>query len=129
MPEEIRNTLNVLRKHGYGLAIGSSSKNTKLILGRIGLGNFFDAVADGNDIVRSKPDPEIFLCAAAKLGTDPEHCVVVEDAKSGVAAAKKAGMLAFAYGGDARRCGLEDYDIDSFTDILDGLETYSENEE
>ena len=127
--DEIRNVLKALRENGYALAIGSSSKNTKLILNRIGLEEYFDAVADGTDIVRSKPDPEVFLCAAKKLGSKPDECAVVEDAKTGITAAKRAGMLAFAFGGDAAGCGIEDYDLDSFADIFKGLDLFSTTEQ
>lgn len=119
LSDEVKDTLVSLRNRGYKLAIGSSSKNTKLILGQIGLNNFFDAVADGTDITRSKPDPEVFLLAAQKLGFDPADCAVVEDAKAGIEAAKAGGMAALALFGDARGCGLEDYDLASFSNLLD----------
>lgn len=115
---EVRETLTELRRRGYKLAIGSSSKNTKFILQRIGLADFFDALADGTDITRSKPDPEVFLCAAAKLGTDPARCAVVEDAKAGIQAAKAGGMTAWALHGDAEGCGQEDADLADFADLL-----------
>lgn len=121
LSEEVRDTLNELRRRGYQLAIGSSSKNTKFILEQIGLEGFFDAVADGTDITRSKPDPEVFLIAAKKLGVDPENCVVVEDAKAGIQAAKAGGMTALALFGDAKGCGLEDYDLSSFSNLLNIL--------
>ena len=121
LTEEVRDTLSRLRRRGYLLAIGSSSKNTKFILGQIGLGAFFDAIADGTDITRSKPDPEVFLCAAQKLGVSPADCAVVEDAKAGIEAAKAGGMTALALFGDARGCGLEDYDLTSFGDLLNIL--------
>ena len=118
LTEEVRSTLEALRARGYRLAIGSSSKNTKFILGRIGLGDFFDAIADGTDITRSKPDPEVFLVAARKLGLPPADCAVIEDAKAGIEAAKAGGMTALALFGDAKGCGLEDYDLKSFDDLL-----------
>lgn len=118
---EVTETLKSLRDRGYLLAVGSSSKNTKFILERIKLLDFFDAIADGTDISRSKPDPEVFLKAAGKLGVCPSECVVVEDAKSGIKAAKAAGMTALALFGDAKGCGLEDYDLKSFADILEYL--------
>lgn len=116
---EVKDTLVSLRNRGYKLAIGSSSRNTKLILGQIGLGNFFDAVADGTDITRSKPDPEVFLLAAQKLGFVPADCAVVEDAKAGIEAAKAGSMTALALFGDAKGCGLEDYDLACFSNQLD----------
>lgn len=118
LSEEVKDTLTELRKRGYRLAIGSSSKNTKFILGQIGLGDFFDAIADGTDITHSKPDPEVFLKAAEKLGEKPEDCAVVEDARAGIEAAKAAGMAALALFGDARECGLEDCNLDGFGDLL-----------
>lgn len=88
LSKEVRSTLYTLRQRGYLLAIGSSSKNTRQILRQLGLGDFFDAVADGTMITRSKPDPEVFLLAASMLGVRPENAVVIEDAESGVRAAK-----------------------------------------
>ena len=118
LSDEVRETLLELRKRGYKLAIGSSSKNTKFILGRIGRGDFFDAVSDGTDITRSKPDPEVFLIAAQRLGLEPKDCLVVEDALAGIQAAKAGGMDAAALHGDAENCGLEDHDLGTFSDLL-----------
>ena len=118
LSDEVKDTLNELRRRGYRLAIGSSSKNTKFILERIGLAGFFDAIADGTDITHSKPNPEVFLCAASKLGAEPSRCAVVEDAKAGIEAAKAGGMTALALFGDAKGCGLEDYDLKGFSDLL-----------
>lgn len=105
LSDEVRNTLNALRDKGVRLAIGSSSKNTPFILDRIGLGDFFEAVADGNCITRSKPHPEVFLKAAAMLEIAPGDCLVVEDARAGVEAAAAGGFDCAAIGdafGDAR---------------------------
>ena len=88
LSKEVRMTLHTLRQRGYLLAIGSSSKNTQQILNRLGLGDFFDAIADGTMITKSKPDPEVFLLAASMLGVSPENAIVIEDAESGVRAAK-----------------------------------------
>lgn len=81
-----------LRANGAKLAIGSSSKNTPAILKGIGLDTYFDAVADGNQITKSKPDPEVFLLAAKLVDIDPADCMVVEDAEAGVQAALAGGM-------------------------------------
>jgi len=90
--------LNWLKEHGVKVAIGSSSRNTPIILRQIGLDSFFDAVADGNQITRSKPDPEVFLLAAKLLGLDPAVCMVVEDADAGVEAALAGGMRVLGVG-------------------------------
>lgn len=88
-----------LKKKGIKIAIGSSSKNTPVILRQIGLEGYFGAVADGNCITKSKPDPEVFLKAAAMLGVAPENCLIVEDADAGIQAGKAAGMATLALGG------------------------------
>ena len=99
LSDEVKNTLIELRNRGYKLSIGSSSKNTKFILGQIGLGDFFDAIADGTDIPHSKPDPEVFLKAAEMLGEAPRRCLVVEDAAAGLEAARSGGMDCAIIGG------------------------------
>ena len=91
-------TLRELRRRGYKLAIGSSSKNAGFILERIALRDAFDAVSDGNNIAKSKPDPEVFLKAAAMLNERPEDCLVVEDAEAGLVAAHLGGMKAAGIG-------------------------------
>lgn len=83
---------------GLKTAIGSSSKNTKIILKQTGITDLFDAIADGNDIKNSKPAPDVFLKAAEKLGIAPSQCMVVEDADAGVLAAINAGMDVLAVG-------------------------------
>ena len=107
--------LNELKENGILVAVGSSSKNTPLILRRIGLDAFFDAVSDGNIISRSKPDPEVFLKAAEMLGTDPADCLVVEDADAGIEAGRRGGMKTLsvkgARGADYFAPDLSDYSI------------------
>ena len=115
---EVRTTLDALRARGLLLAVGSSSKNAKFILERIGLGDYFDAVSDGTNISRSKPDPEVFLKAAEFLGMPAADCLVVEDAVSGVEAAHNAGMAAASVG-DAAANGCGDYVLASFGGLLD----------
>ena len=110
-------TLMAVKASGLMAAIGSSSKNTALILDRLGIEEYFDAISDGTTISRSKPDPEVFLNAAAMLGVDPGECLVVEDAKSGLLAAKSAGMDCAAMG-DARGYGLADYPLENLPDLL-----------
>ena len=95
---EVRETLALLKVRGKKLAIGSSSKNTKLILRLTGLDGFFDAVSDGTNITRSKPDPEVFLKAADFLALKPEDCCVIEDAVAGIDAANAGGFLSIGIG-------------------------------
>lgn len=119
--EDVRNTLAKLKKDGYRLAIGSSSKNTAYILERTELTDAFDAVADGTMITRSKPDPEVFLKAAELLSEKPSDCLVVEDADAGVTAAHAAGMDVAAIGA-ATKSQRADYNLEVFSDLLGILE-------
>lgn len=100
LPKDVQMTLHTLRRRGYLLAIGSSSKNTQQILKQLGLGDFFDAVADGTMITKSKPDPEVFLLAASMLGVPPENAIVIEDAESGILAAKTGRFRAIGIRSD-----------------------------
>lgn len=118
LSQEVKETLGVLREKGLKLAIGSSSKNTRFILQQLGLGSFFDAISDGNNISRSKPDPEVFIKAAQMLCIAPEDCLVVEDAVSG-AEAGKAGKMDVACVGDAAKESAGDYNLSSFKELLD----------
>ncbi|HET7723786.1 MAG TPA: beta-phosphoglucomutase [Propionibacteriaceae bacterium] len=114
----VRTTLDALRDRGLKLAIGSSSRNAKFILERIGLAGYFDAVSDGTNITRSKPDPEVFLKAAEFLGVEPSRCVVVEDAVAGIEAGAAAGMYTAAIG-DAAEQGVGDVQLATFADLAD----------
>lgn len=115
--DEVRDTLRELRQRGYKLAIGSSSKNAGFILEKVRLADMFDAVSDGNNISRSKPDPEVFLIAAKLLDVSPEQCAVVEDAYAGIDAAKSAGMTAVGIG-DAAGYEKSDYTIRTVNELL-----------
>jgi beta-phosphoglucomutase len=117
---EVKTTLDALRGKGLQLAIGSSSKNTPFILRQLGLDGYFDAVSDGNNISRSKPDPEVFLKAAQMLEIEPERCLVVEDAVAGAEAAHRGGMQA-ACVGDASQAGAGDYNMKSVKELLEIL--------
>lgn len=115
--DEIRNTLKKLHSLGYQLAVGSSSRNAKFILERADLMEYFDAISDGTNITKSKPDPEVFLKAAEFLQVEPEECYVVEDACAGIDAAKAAGMTAIGIG-EAAEYEKSDIRIHSFKELL-----------
>ncbi|MBE9507052.1 MAG: beta-phosphoglucomutase, partial [Chloroflexi bacterium] len=99
--------LHECRQAGVEVAIGSASKNTRAVVERLGIGHLVDAIADGYSVTRQKPAPDLFLRAAEMLGVPPERCVVVEDAASGVEAAKAAGMWAVGLG-PVERVGAAD---------------------
>ena len=111
----VKETLDKLRAKGIKLAIGSSSKNTPLILKQIGLSDYFDAVSDGNNITNSKPDPEVFLKAAEFLGLKNTDCAIVEDADAGIVAGKRAEMITFAVG----NAKGGDYTLEAFSNLAD----------
>lgn len=114
---EVKETLDLLRRNGLKLAIGSSSKNAKFILERLGLKDYFDAVSDGTNISKSKPDPEVFLKAAEFLHMAPADCLVVEDAKAGVEAAKAGGFDSAGLG-EAAESEAVTYAMKSFGDLI-----------
>ena len=90
--------LQGIRTKGVKTALGSASKNAPLILDRLGISSLFDAVVDGNEVNKAKPDPEVFLRAATLLDVPPAKCVVFEDAEAGIEAAHRAGMTAVGVG-------------------------------
>ncbi|MFY7830034.1 MAG: beta-phosphoglucomutase [Flectobacillus sp.] len=90
--------LTSLRANGIKIALGSASKNSKLILERIEMLDYFDAIIDGNNITKGKPDPQVFLMGAEATGAQSSECVVFEDAVAGVQAAKAGGMKAVGIG-------------------------------
>ena len=101
-PEEILpgtlEFLQALREFGYKIALGSASKNAGIILDKVGLTSYFDAIVDGNLVTISKPDPQVFLKGAEMLGVEPAACVVFEDAVAGVESALAGGMKVVGIG-------------------------------
>lgn len=90
--------LDELRQAGIKIALGSASKNAPIILDRLGLSAYFDAIIDGNKVTHAKPDPEVFLKGAEELGFSPTECVVFEDAEAGIEAAINGGMRCVGVG-------------------------------
>ena len=119
--DEVRKTLKQLHEDGFKLAVGSSSKNAKFILEKVDLTDVFDAISDGTNITKSKPDPEVFLKAAEFLGLSAAECAVVEDATAGIDAAKAGRMRAIGIG-DAAKYEKADQHIEKFSDLLKILE-------
>ncbi|MHB1394764.1 MAG: beta-phosphoglucomutase [Clostridia bacterium] len=110
---------------GLRVALGSASKNALTILNGLKLSDYFDAIIDGNKVSKAKPDPEVFLLAAQELRLHPENCVVFEDAKAGVEAAKRAGMKCIGVGTSPELSGV-DIMISGFENIdLDILKANS----
>lgn len=90
--------LENLKQAKYKIALGSASKNAKLILEKTCISSYFDVIIDGNKVKKTKPNPEVFLLAAQELQVAPQECVVFEDAEAGVLAAKLAKMKCIGIG-------------------------------
>ncbi|MBO5008009.1 MAG: beta-phosphoglucomutase [Clostridia bacterium] len=108
----VKDFIAFLKVKSIKTAIGSASKNTPMILEKTGIKYDFDAISCGLDTTKSKPDPEVFLIAAQKLGLKPTECVVIEDSDAGIQAAKNGGMYAVAVGA-AMNNPLADYKAES----------------
>jgi|TARA_R110002167_G_scaffold102778_1_gene266347 beta-phosphoglucomutase len=96
---DVQRVLQFLKKHSMPIALGSASKNARPILEKVKLMDYFDTIIDGTQVTKAKPDPEVFLLAAAQMGVNPKECVVFEDAVAGIEAANNAGMLSIGIGG------------------------------
>lgn len=127
-PEEIlpgaKELLENLRAAGIKTALGSASKNARMILEKVGILSLFDAVIDGNMVSASKPDPEVFLKGAETLGISPERCIVFEDAIAGIEAGKAGGMKVVGIGetavlhqADLVVSGLQELDIPTLNNL------------
>jgi beta-phosphoglucomutase len=117
---EVPRVLEFLREREVPMALGSASKNARPILEKVGLASYFRTVVDGNEVVKAKPDPQVFLMAADRLGVAPAECVVFEDAQAGIAAANAAGMYSIGIG-DAAVLGEADRVFRDFTEIRPGF--------
>jgi beta-phosphoglucomutase len=98
----VRELLQELRAVGVKIALGSASQNAQLVIRRLGIADWMDAVADGHSVSQPKPAPDVFLYAAEHLGLKPQHCLVVEDATAGIEAALRAGMWTVGLGPQER---------------------------
>jgi beta-phosphoglucomutase len=113
---DVTKVLNFLKTKGIPMALGSASKNAVPILEKVKLLTYFDAIVDGNAVNKAKPDPEVFMIAANKLGVDAKNCVVFEDALAGIEAANTAQMTSVGIG-DSKVLSGADYNFVDFTEI------------
>lgn len=93
-----------LARSGWAVALGSSGppENVELAVRKLGIRECLGAIVTGRDVRKGKPDPEVFLIAAERLGAPPARCIVVEDASAGIEAARRAGMRAIGFAGRGR---------------------------
>ena len=112
----VPHVLQYLKKRQVPIALGSASKNAVLILEKVKLYDYFDVIVDGNQVSRAKPDPEVFLIAADKMGLEAINCVVFEDALAGIEAANNARMTSIGIG-DAKVLAEADFVFGSFKEM------------
>jgi kojibiose phosphorylase len=113
--------LEQLKAAGLKVAVGSASKNARMVLRNLGIADDFDAISDGYSVTAQKPDPALFLHAAQQLGVDPARAVVVEDAAAGIEAAIAGGFRSIGVG-PPERVGDADVVLPGFADVtLDDL--------
>ncbi|WP_299366650.1 beta-phosphoglucomutase [Winogradskyella sp.] len=115
---DVPRILKLLKELQQAISLGSASKNARTILERVDLKASFDAIVDGNDVSKAKPDPEVFLIAAKQLGIKPEHCIVFEDSVAGIEAANVASMISIGIGSEYV-LGHAKYVFRDFTEISD----------
>ncbi len=113
---DVNRLLNYLTESNQPIALGSASKNARPILEKINLYQKFDAIVDGNNVTKAKPDPEVFIKAAELLNVPPTDCIVFEDSQAGIEAANKAGMVTIGIG-DKKTLNKADYIFKDFTEI------------
>lgn len=113
---DVPKVLDYLKKRKIPMALGSASKNAVPILNKVKLAPYFQAVVDGTQVSKAKPDPEVFLIAAYKLGAPSENCVVFEDAYAGIQAANSAQMVSVGIG-DPKVLDIARYNFRDFTQI------------
>ena len=108
--------LEYLKNNNQAIALGSASKNARPILEKTNIMHFFDAIVDGNDVSNAKPDPEVFLQAARKLGITNQNSIVFEDSVAGIQAANSAKMISIGIG-DSSVLHEAKYNFKDFTFI------------
>ena len=113
---DVPKVLEYLKQNNIPIALGSASKNARPILEKVGLLPYFDAIVDGNNVTKAKPDPEVFLLAATQLNVKSEDCVVFEDAVAGVQAANAAKMISIGIG-DENVLNEAQNNFNDFTEI------------
>lgn len=109
--------LQFLKQIGISVALGSASKNAPLILRKLNITQYFDAIIDGNCVSKAKPDPEVFILGSKALKIQPSECVVFEDSLAGIQAAKKGSMKAIGVGNPENLPGADMY-IKDLSDMM-----------
>ncbi|WP_459210961.1 beta-phosphoglucomutase [Aquimarina rhabdastrellae] len=117
LPDVVR-ILETLIVKNQAIALGSASKNARIILEKVNLIDKFQAIVDGTNVTKAKPDPEVFLIGAKELNIEPNQCVVFEDSVAGIQAANAANMISIGIG-DAKVLHEADHIFNDFTEITE----------
>ncbi len=126
--DNVQETVEILSKKGYRLFVASSGRYEKIeeVLRTLGIRDYFEFIVSGYDFKESKPNPEIYLHCAQRIGVKPEDCFVIEDSTYGIAAAKAAGMKVIAKRDERYnfKQDIADYLIDDLSEIVEIVEKY-----
>ncbi|MFY7811527.1 MAG: beta-phosphoglucomutase [Flavobacterium sp.] len=124
----VQDVLNYLKNNHQNIVLGSASKNARPILEKTGVLHFFDAIIDGNDVSKAKPDPEVFLLGAKNVNANSNDCIVFEDSVAGIQAANIAGMISIGIGDEKTlheaKFRFKDFDeitIDFIKELMGGV--------
>ena len=129
LKEGVKEFLQLLRDRGIVIGIATSNSRilTEAALDNLGISKYFGAIVTGSEIIKGKPEPDVYLTAAKKLLVDPKSCLVFEDLPFGIMAGKRAGMKTCAID-DAysaamwdEKVALADYNIKSYKEILEAV--------
>lgn len=130
--KDVLRVLKNLKENGFKLAVASAADFVKVNANLRCIGvdtSFFDAVVSGSDISKKKPDPEIFLTAAKRIGAEPKECMVVEDALSGIKAARAAAMSCMAitssFDKEALKTAMPDYIVENISEACEKIIEWS----
>jgi beta-phosphoglucomutase len=119
--------LRRLQNQGWLQAVASSAprRNIEVVLEALGAAHYFEGVVSAEDVRKGKPDPEVYLAAASRVGASPERCVVVEDAVAGIEGARRAGMRSIGVNHDGKHLhadivaqSLDLLDLDAFERLV-----------
>lgn len=118
--EGLIDLLDAAKANGIPMAIGTSGPevNVKFTVDGLNIRHYFERIFDERDVTKGKPDPEVYLKCAAGIGRETKHCIVFEDAVSGIEAGKNAGSKVIGLATSHKRNELQaDYIVDDFTDV------------
>jgi len=116
----IRETIKKLKSNGFKIGLATNSPyQIPIVLDKLGIANYFDAIISSEFVKNGKPEPDIYIKALQELEELPEHCIVIEDSNTGIASAKKAGITTIGFTNSKKNKYLEnaDYIIHEYAEL------------